>query len=175
MFLIPIRPKYEAPWRLHSAQGAQPWDPKSPASQSVADFMKSLIQTRVSNALKCWPKNKKTHEILSRLIKVIAEIEKRGCLRNVKYSLYHWDIAARNIIFNAEAGENRSCLGIIDWSDCLFAPSFMPCEPPSWIWDLSKLRSISAEVLTENIPGDEGSKFSAKLEQVFTDAAGSEY
>ncbi|KAM7190064.1 Protein kinase-like domain containing protein [Naviculisporaceae sp. PSN 640] len=175
VFLVPIRPKYEAPWHLHSAQGAQPWDPKSPATQSVAEFMKSLIQTRVSNALKCWPKNKKTPEMLSRLIGIIEEIDKRGSLRNVQYSLYHWDIAARNIIFNAEAGKNDSCLGIIDWDDCLFAPSFMPCEPPSWLWDSSKLRSISAESLIETSPGDGDGEFSAKLRQVFTDAAGPEY
>lgn len=186
VFVVPIRPKYEVPWHLHSAEGAQPWDPNvslAQQQQSVADFMTSLIQSRRSNALKRWPRNKKGHEILARLVDVIADMEQRGHLRDVQYSLYHWDIAARNIIFNPAAKDvlGSSCLGMIDWDDCVFAPSFMPCEPPAWVWKPSQLRSISAESLGESMFSDEAdegaedNEVSARLRQVFTDTAGPEY
>ncbi|KAK4208607.1 kinase-like domain-containing protein [Rhypophila decipiens] len=173
--VVPIRPKYTEPWHLHSPRGAKPFEPTG-FRQSVADFMRGMLQTRLDNARKCWPRYFQTHAVLERLIAIVTQMETLGYLKDVKYSLYHWDIAGRNIIFNPDAAENESSLGMIDWDDCVFMPSFMLCRPPTWIWMLRYQRFRGHQPVHEiKVSGPAHDALCNKLKEEFHSAAGPEY
>ncbi|KAM7192648.1 Protein kinase-like domain containing protein [Rhypophila sp. PSN 637] len=174
--VVPIRPKYKEPWHLHSPIGAKPWEPQGPVRQSVADFMRTMLDTRLDNARKCWPKNYKTHQRLERLKEIVTEMENKGYLNDVQYSLYHWDIAGRNIIFNPDAAKTETSLGMIDWDDCVFMPSFMLYRPPSWIWTLRYYKFRGNSMVEEvKVAGPAHEALCIRLKQEFESAAGPEY
>ena len=54
---------------------------------------------------------------------------------DVFFTLCHLDLAPRNVM--ADIDQSNSALhitGVLDWDSAVFAPNFMNCEPPSWIW-----------------------------------------
>ncbi|KAG7009944.1 hypothetical protein G7Y79_00001g002160 [Physcia stellaris] len=73
---------------------------------------------------------------LDRLIIVAKEMDAAGLFgAGVFFSLCHLDLAPRNVMANISNTSNTlQITGVLDWDSTVFAPHFMNCEPPSWIW-----------------------------------------
>lgn len=68
---------------------------------------------------------------------IIDKLVARGVFRGEemkRFSLVHTDLFPRNIIIDTEQSGRDMISGIVDWDCVLFAPSFMACMPPAWLW-----------------------------------------
>ena len=52
--------------------------------------------------------------------------------------LYHFDLAARNIMVQIPGDGSLTVTGVLDWDSAAFAPKFVSCAPPSWLWTEQK-------------------------------------
>ena len=53
--------------------------------------------------------------------------------------LCHFDLAARNILVEILPDGSITTSGVVDWDSAAFAPKFVSCAPPSWLWTDQKL------------------------------------
>ena len=59
-----------------------------------------------------------------------------GFLGNDENCVCHLDLLGtpRNIMADIKADGGLSITGILDWDSAAFAPRFVGCAPPMWLW-----------------------------------------
>ncbi|KAK4674870.1 hypothetical protein QC763_124487 [Podospora pseudopauciseta] len=100
-------------------------------------------------------------------------------LNDIPPTFCHWGLFPRNIMISVNPSTYEPKIeGILDWDSALFAPAFMICEPPAYLWN-SKLREEAADEEYKDWhidltfgPITEEDK---KVKRVFEEAAGEEY
>ncbi|KAL8845685.1 MAG: hypothetical protein Q9221_009160 [Calogaya cf. arnoldii] len=70
----------------------------------------------------------------ARLTTVAKEMDAAGVFNDVCFSLCHLDLAPRNVMADIKSDKSIQISGVLDWDSAVFGPSFLACEPPSWIW-----------------------------------------
>jgi hypothetical protein len=70
-----------------------------------------------------------------KLAAIIDALHGEGLFYNNTFYLSHMDFEPRNILLNTRSPEDAYVSGILDWDESLFAPVFLSCRPPSWLWD----------------------------------------
>lgn len=73
-------------------------------------------------------------DIWQRLRIAATQMDRFGCLDCESYCLTHYDLDPRNIMVEIQAGVAK-ITGIIDWDSVMFAPNWVSCKPPIWIWN----------------------------------------
>jgi len=59
----------------------------------------------------------------------------RGLFDDNYYRPCHLDLEPRNILVSPPSlTQPQAITGILDWDSALFAPPFMSCPPPMWLW-----------------------------------------
>ena len=71
---------------------------------------------------------------MERLSQAAQEMNDLNCLGNDKFTLYHGDLAPRNIICCFDSEGFPRIRAVLDWDEAIFAPEFMSCQAPDWIW-----------------------------------------
>ena len=71
-----------------------------------------------------------------RLAIMARQMDDLDLLGDSKNCLCHLDlnIAPRNIMAHVDSDESLTISGILDWDSAIFAPRFVGCVPPMWIW-----------------------------------------
>ena len=71
-----------------------------------------------------------------RLVVMARQMNDLDLLGDGKYCLCHLDlnVAPRNIMAEIDSKESLRITGILDWDSAIFAPRFVGCAPPMWIW-----------------------------------------
>ena len=69
-----------------------------------------------------------------RLRTMAEQMDEFGCLDCDSYCLTHYDLDPRNIMVELQSGVPK-ITGIIDWDLAMFAPDWVSCKPPMWIWN----------------------------------------
>ena len=62
------------------------------------------------------------------------ELGRGGWLDGTPYCLTHLDLHPRNIIVDPSPNDWEIIMGILGWEHALFAPAFVACKPPQWLW-----------------------------------------
>lgn len=57
-----------------------------------------------------------------------------GILGDGHNCLCHFDLDARNVMVQILPNGSLTVSGIVDWDSAAFAPTFVSCAPPSWLW-----------------------------------------
>jgi hypothetical protein len=73
--------------------------------------------------------------IWTKFFHIIDVLNKEGLFEDNEYYLTHMDLEPRNIMLSTSSPFKASLSGILDWDESLFAPVFLSCRPPSWLWD----------------------------------------
>ena len=69
------------------------------------------------------------------LLTIVAkEMNAAGLFSDSFFSLCHLDLAPRNVMVDVKEDNSLQISGVLDWDSAVFGPSFVVCEPPSWIW-----------------------------------------
>ena len=71
-------------------------------------------------------------DLMDNLTTVAREMNDIGYFDNNRNVLCHLDLEPRNVIISLEPEVSIS--GILDWDSAVFAPIFMTCAPPFWLW-----------------------------------------
>ncbi|KAK0509043.1 hypothetical protein JMJ35_008414 [Cladonia borealis] len=73
-------------------------------------------------------------DYMYRLAEVAAQMDKMCFLGDDINCLAHLDLAGRNIMVEFPPGEPLKITGYLDWDSAVFAPRFVSCAPPWWLW-----------------------------------------
>lgn len=73
--------------------------------------------------------------IWHRLVKAARQMYEYGCLDCEYYCLTHYDLDPRNIMVEIQDDGLPKITGIVDWDLACFAPDWVGCKPPVWIWN----------------------------------------
>lgn len=68
-------------------------------------------------------------------IEKINHIARNGLLDDRVICLWHMDLFPRNIMVDVETNPDDPVItGVVDWDYAAFAPQFVACPPPYWLW-----------------------------------------
>lgn len=88
-------------------------------------------------------------------IEAINHIASDGLLDDDVICLWHTDLLHRNIMVDVETDPTDPVItGVIDWDDAAFAPRFMACRPPDWLWDPNNVNNDINTKITDSLAGD---------------------
>ena len=73
-------------------------------------------------------------DFMYRLAEVAGQMNKMCILGDDINCLAHLDLAGRNIMVDFHPGEPIKITGYLDWDSAVFAPRFVSCAPPWWLW-----------------------------------------
>ncbi|KAL8676516.1 MAG: hypothetical protein Q9224_007279, partial [Gallowayella concinna] len=69
-----------------------------------------------------------------RLATIAKEMDAAGLFKDTYFTLCHLDLHPRNVMVDIQADGAALISGVLDWDSAVFAPDFVVCTPPSWIW-----------------------------------------
>ncbi|KAF2874700.1 phosphotransferase enzyme family-domain-containing protein [Massariosphaeria phaeospora] len=139
--------------------------------QTVMDFLSSQFSRQRLYDLSC---NREFINPWKQMWPIVAEMDKMGIFDDDRYYLTHMDFFARNMLVEV-VDENTSKLsGILDWDEAVFAPAFVNCCPPSWMWDMEGEDEEEEldEAKSNDTPSDPNLQ---QVKKAFEDAVGGEY
>lgn len=107
-----------------------------------------------------------------RLAVMARQMDDLDLLGDGKNCLCHLDLnmAPRNIMAHVDADESLTISGILDWDSAIFAPRFVGCVPPMWIWAWSDEEEDESHA---NDTPDTAEQ--QELKQLFEDAVGPKF
>ena len=94
-----------------------------------------------------------------------------GIFEDMPNCICHLDLMPRNIMVETPNATSANISGILDWDSAVFAPFFVSCNPPSWIWDWAEEEDEDPAKANETPETPE----MQELKQVFEDAVGSKF
>lgn len=145
-----------------------------PAALSAFDLIKSLLEAEREWELAVVGVGLKS-DLLSEFLEMLSELESEGWLSGMMpNSLVHLDLAPRNILVDTNQSKPGQPVisAILDWDSAAFAPSFLGCAPPSWIWTWDDEEEEDDERTANDVPPTVEAQ---QLKQVFEDDAGPDY
>jgi aminoglycoside phosphotransferase (APT) family kinase protein len=80
-----------------------------------------------------------TYDLADRLVTAAIQMNEMGFLDPFKdeahsFCLTHYDLDPRNIMVDIQEDGTLKISGILDWDLAMFAPKWVHCRPPMWIW-----------------------------------------
>ena len=73
-------------------------------------------------------------DFMYRLARAAGQMERMSLLGDNINCLAHLDLAGRNIMVEFPPDEPPKITGYLDWDSAVFAPRFVACAPPWWLW-----------------------------------------
>ncbi|KAL2041081.1 hypothetical protein N7G274_006025 [Stereocaulon virgatum] len=69
------------------------------------------------------------------MLRAVLEMEGLGLFRPNLNCLCHVDLHSGNIMVETQSDMSIRLTAILDWDEAIFAPKFVNCKPPAWLWD----------------------------------------
>lgn len=117
-------------------QDRSPYDalPTTSVEQSTADLLLSQYERwRLLNI--DWPNEL---DLWDRLIATVREMSLHGFFDHPDLQMHclcHVDLHMGNIMVQTSTQDDATIItGILDWDEACFAPKFVTCMPPAWLW-----------------------------------------
>ena len=142
-----------------------------PAYETTLDFFLSQFERLKTAALKHHDELQWAY--MDRFADVASQMKDLGILRDNQHYLCHLDLASapRNIMVDIQTDSTLRISGILDWDDAVFAPKFVGCVPPFWLWTCASEEASDEKNANETPPGFE----QQELKQIFEKAVGQEF
>ncbi|PMD41799.1 hypothetical protein L207DRAFT_565571 [Hyaloscypha variabilis F] len=106
-----------------------------PPAQKPSDMLLALLEYKKELVVAEGPKQSFRVSFFDSFIVVASEMSARGLFDDNYYCLCHPDLEPRNILVSPPSPtQPQAITGILDWDSALFAPPFMSCPPPMWLW-----------------------------------------
>lgn len=111
----------------------EPQDARLLAKQTILDMFVLQFERWHAADNRAYP-NDFPLDHFARLTTVAKEMDAAGLFNDVCFSLCHLDLAPRNVMADIKSDNLIQISGVLDWDSAVFGPTFLACEPPSWIW-----------------------------------------
>lgn len=168
-------PLYVKPWY---SEDIVPFT-ASAASQSTLDMLTVALQAWEAEEMRLRPHTMTKPNVIHQFITVARQMGSLGYLRDIPFSLAHLDLAARYIMIREKFEPGKPVItAILDWDSAVFAPMFMACDPPVWLWDFERVKGEEVKTVYDwgetpdcdaSLPRDQ------ELKRLFEEAAGPDY
>jgi len=108
--------------------------PRNP--QNTLDVFKSQLE--------CWRTIALAHSsgeidnevaLWDSMLKAVHEMDDLGLFKADPNCLCHVDLHSGNIMVEIQSDVSIKITAILDWDEAVFAPKFVNCTPPAWLWD----------------------------------------
>ncbi|KAI0845750.1 hypothetical protein F5Y00DRAFT_162459 [Daldinia vernicosa] len=143
-----------------------------PIPQDIGKMLLDIFQSQKAAELEARPRSIIRPELLDQFCKMTSGLAKDGWFEDCHISLAHLDMEPRNILVNPTSDTELPIISaILDWDSAIFAPQFMCCTPPLWLWAWSDYEEQDERTVNDIPPTPEG----RQLKQLFEEAAGKEY
>lgn len=123
---------------FHVRPFVKDWEPPEslPPEQSTYYFMSAQFGRWKALELRCDPASIRWSNDYDRLVTMAAQIDGLGFLGNGENCVCHLDLlgSSQNIMADIKPDGSLSITGILDWDSATFAPRFVGCAPPMWLW-----------------------------------------
>ncbi|KAL8794638.1 MAG: hypothetical protein Q9195_002834 [Heterodermia aff. obscurata] len=150
-----------------------------PSHQSTSEFLIAQFQRwravdldrsagEITNDIKIW----------DRLLATVREMHSMDLFpAEIGNCLCHTDLHPRNIMVAVLPDHSIKVTAILDWDEAVFAPKFVGCLPPGWLWRDDVVEDGMGWWPYEVSGADElpTSAEKAELKQLFEEHAGPEY
>ncbi|KAI1394707.1 hypothetical protein F4819DRAFT_506880 [Hypoxylon fuscum] len=166
-----LTPFHITPFAPQDPQQAVPYH-NSATNQTVLELLTANFKAQTAFELKHYPDDVLTPHMMERFCAMALELDADGWFENVHNCLAHLDLAPRNILVDSVSNTQSPIISaVLDWDSAVFAPMFMACTPPLWIWDWQE----DEEEDERKANDDPSSPEARQLKRVFEKSAGPEY
>lgn len=143
-----IKPPLEKDWKLKQASPLFDADNSGALhyyQKSTLDFFLTQFGRWRAEELRINPTESLHPHFMERLATTASQMDKLGCLGDNKNCLSHLDLAARNIMVEIRSDRRITVTGVLDFDSAVFAPTFVSCYPPWWLWQNETQRGDALE------------------------------
>lgn len=102
--------------------------------KSTLDFFLAQFGRWRAEELRIDPTEILHPHFMERLAATASQMNRLGCLGDNKNCLSHLDLAPRNIMVEIRSDKSIVVTGVLDFDSAVFAPTFVSCYPPWWLW-----------------------------------------
>ncbi|KAK0712317.1 hypothetical protein B0T21DRAFT_352552 [Apiosordaria backusii] len=173
-----------APFQKALKEEPQPvsLNPSSPPTETAASLLVGMFRYERARELDLDPDSFLT--LMPDFEKMTTEISEAGFLDDIPVALCHLDLYPRNIIINFSDSEGATkgipkLEAILDWDSAVFAPAFMICEPPVYLWNHKLYENGEEDGDCEDWHIDQTygpvTEDDKEVKRIFEEAAGEEY
>ena len=131
-----------------------------------------------------WAEGEITNEIQlwDSLLAIVEDFKQMGLFpQSLKNCFCHVDLHPRNIMVDIGSDSSLKVTAILDWDEAVFAPKFVNCRPPLWLWDDNVDDQVDEDGMDPwpyELPGANdvpSSPEKKELKQIFEEHAGTEF
>ncbi|KAI1476564.1 kinase-like domain-containing protein [Daldinia eschscholtzii] len=143
-----------------------------PIPQDIHEMLINIFKDQKAAKLEVRPNSIIRPKLLDQFCQMVSDLKISGCFDNCHISLAHLDLEPRNILVNPISDVSSPMVSaILDWDSAVFAPHFMCCKPPFWLWAWQGDDEEDERVANDEPQSPEG----RQLKQLFEEAAGPGY
>ena len=103
------------------------------APQTTGQFFKTAFRKRQAHALS------EPFELVIRLCtglyETACDMDNMGVFSKDQHCFCHVDLHSRNIMAEVQPDDSIKLTAVLDWDEAMFAPKFVNCQPPWWLWE----------------------------------------
>ena len=132
-----IKPSLEKDWTLKQASPlfeAENSTALECYEKSTLNFFLAQFGRWRAEELRIDPTEILHPHFMERLAVAASEMNRIDCFGDNTNCLSHLDLAAHNIMVEVVSDKSISLTGVLDFDSACFAPMFVSCYPPWWLW-----------------------------------------
>ena len=132
-----IKPPLEKDWILKQASPLFDTDNCTALEcyeKSTLDFFLAQFGRWRAEELRIDPTEILHPHFMERLAVTASQMNRLGCFGDNTNCLSHLDLAAHNIMVEVRSDDSITVTGVLDFDSACFAPTFVSCYPPWWLW-----------------------------------------
>ena len=142
--------------------------------KSTLDFFLAQFGRWRAEELRINPTKILDPHFMERLADTASQMNRLGCLGDNQNCLSHLDLAAHNIMVDIRPDNSIIVTGILDFDSACFAPTFVSCYPPWWLWqdETQPGDAMEDESQSNDSPPDPEL---AEIKRIFEDTVGESF
>ena len=124
------------PYDVYLEQEPEPVDVRLSPTQSILEMFVTRFERCDAAAVQSSraPASEFRRDHWDRLTVVAKDLDATGMFKDSYFTLCHLDLHPCNVIVDVQSDGAANITGVLDWDSAVFAPDFVVCTPPSWIW-----------------------------------------
>ncbi|CAD6591358.1 MAG: hypothetical protein ASARMPRED_005355 [Alectoria sarmentosa] len=172
-----IKPPFEKDWTLKQRSPLFDADNSRALEyyqKSTLDFFLAQFGRWRAEELRIDPTEILHPHFMERLAVTASQMNRMGCLGDNKNCLSHLDLAPRNIMVEVRSDISITITGVLDFDSAVFAPTFVSCYPPWWLWqdETQPGDPLEDESQSDEAPADPEL---AEIKRIFEETVGNDF
>lgn len=174
-----IKHPYDMEWKEKAAKIDSTPAEKAHILESYGKSTLHFLATRFgrwrADELRRRPESMLDWDFMHRLTDAASQMKRLFCLGENENCLAHLDFAPRNIMVEIDADGEIHLTGILDGDSAVFAPKFVSCAPPWWLWQ-DENDPLDVQDQDESKSDEEpASEQNRAIKQAFEETVGEEF